>query len=445
MAQRTQGNARRRRRKTRKVRRARIPAALLILCVLVSVAGVVELVRAVNMVFGSNVQPVAETARQTTPATESSVPTDGSHRVTFCAVGDNLINEGGEYTVDLLGMADDWAGTVGDGEYDFSPLYANVRQAVSSADIALVNQETTLGGNDEFEYMGFPSYNTPDEVADAVAACGFDVVNCATNHTYDLWVDAIEHSLGVWARQDAVKVIGSYVSEQDRSNIRVIEKDGIRIAFLAYCYGQNGYEQQDLPNDYYAAPIDRTKMREEVLAARTIADAVVVYLHWGEEMSHDITDEQQELASYVAGLGVDLLIGSHAHVIQPVAYISRGIPTTTGKEATSSQGMLCVYGLGDFVSGYTLPEAILSGMFTCDFVLDKDGTVSIERPSWHALVEHAEEGVDTVYALSDYTPELAERNQLLARVEDEYGYADKIEWARQTTRDVIGNAVQLYL
>gem|GEM_PF-1218195 len=389
-------------------------------------------------------------------------------KVSFCAVGDNLINEAGDYTADLLGLADAWEGTEGDGAYDFSPLYAQIKDTVSSYDIAFINQETTLGGNDEFDYEGYPSYNTPDEMAQAVADSGFDVVNCNTNHTYDTWTGSIEHAQKVWAAQKDVDVIGSYTSEEDREKIRVVDRNGMKIAFLSYCYGQNGYSQEDLPNDYYAVPFDKDKMATEVARAKKLADAVVVYMHWGEENTHELSSEQHEYAQYLADLGVDLTIGSHAHVIQPVAYITRNATATgedaadedtdedeaadadetTGDEAAdagddSQDKMLCVYGLGDFVSGYTLPKTILSGMFTCDFVRDDAGKVTVENPVWHGVVEHNEGDVDEVYLLSDYSDELAQRNTLLARVgeNDEYTTSDPLEWAQQTTLDVVGDVI----
>lgn len=401
-----------------------------------------------------------ELAAEEAPLEEEGEGLKAIRRVSFAAVGDNIINTAGDYSVDLLALADAWSGEEEDGLYDFSPLYRTLEPTISSYDIAFINQETTLGGNEEYKYQGYPSYNTPDEVASAVANAGFDIVNCATNHTYDMWVDAIAHSHQTWALQD-ILMIGSYRSAEDRQNIRVVDQNGIKVAFLAYCYGQDGYTQDDLPNDFYAAPFDRTKMRQEILAAQEIADAVVVYMHWGENLEHEVSEEQRDLANYLAGLGVTLVIGSHSHVVQPVEYVPRGIRTTTGVNTAADKGMLCVYGLGDFVSGYTLPDAVLSGMFTCDFVLDDSGEVRVERPIWHALIEHNDASIDTVYQLSQYTQDLAETNTLLAPLNEEedpearlwdYEEGDEVElpekvdplaWARQTTIDNVGTAIEV--
>ena len=192
-------------------------------------------------------------------------------------------------------------------------------------------------------------------------------------------------------------------------------------------------------------------------------------MHWGDENTHELSEEQREYASYLASLGVDLTIGSHAHVIQPVEYVSRSKYSSYGDDedadagtddestesedsstkksskANDSNKMLCVYGLGDFVSGYTLPKTILSGMFSCDFVRDAKGKVSIKNPVWHGLVEHYDGDTDAVYLLSDYTDELAQSNVLLARVgeNEEYTTSDPLEWAQQTTQDVIDDVIKV--
>ena len=433
-------------RRRRKVRRPTISTTLIVLSALICVGVVAEIARAVITLAQGNRNYAGP---QTTLVEEDveAEATPAPRRVSFCAVGDNLINAEGEYTVDLLGLADSWDGQVEDGSFDFTPLYEKIKPTISAYDIALVNQETVLGGTGSFKYQGFPSYNTPDEVAPALADAGFDVVNCNTNHTYDLWTDAIEHAQAVWANEGGVSVIGSYASEADRSNIRVIEANGLKVAFLSYSYGQNGYTQDELPNDYYAAPIDRDKMRTEIEAAQEIADAVVVYMHWGDEDSFELNEEQRDISAFLAGMGVDLTIGSHAHVIQPVSYVTRGIPTTDGSGANASNGMLCVYGLGDFVSGYTLPKNVLSGMFTCDIVASESGKVTIENPLWHALIEHNEGDTDAVYELIGYTEEMAQRNRLLDRAgEDGEGVADdRLSWARATTQEVVGDAIEIVM
>lgn len=416
---------------------------------------VVFVVRGISGCVSSQVTPAAEAPTTTEAAADAAATTvaatttdpnapatkvlacsntaSGMGRMSFSAVGDNLMNE------NLLTLADGWAGSVGDGTYDFSPFYAEVAPVVQSRyDVSFINQETTLGGSDRYDYMGYPSYNTPDSLADAVADAGWRIVNTNSNHTYDTWTPSIEHAQQVWDAKTGLVTIGSYASEADRDTVRVVECNGIRLAALSYCYGQNGYEQSDLPNDYYAVPYDEAKMRSDVERARQVADVVLVYMHWGEEYTNGASDEQRAIAQVCADIGVDVVIGSHAHVIQPVEWVSR---SGGGK-------MLCAYGLGDFVSGYqNSPNCILSGMLSCDFVRvgedEQDGEdvgpggIAVRNVVWHPLVEHMAGNTDVVRFVKGYSADDANANELLSSV------GDPTTWPLEKTREVIGDAITI--
>lgn len=412
------------------------------------------------------VPTASSTSEQSADETAQAVA--GPTKASFIAMGDNLANDS------ILQMADAWSGTTGDGSYDFSPLYQRLDSLIHGYDLAFVNQETVLGGtNLGFRYNGYPSYNTPDSMAQAVSDAGFNVVNFNSNHSYDIGADAIEHAQQVWSGLSNVTLIGSYTSEQDRSNIRVVEKNGIKVAFLSYSYGQNGRSQAQLPNDYYAVPWDADRAKEEVAAAKELADLVVVYMHWGIEYANNPSLVQQQEAHYLASLGVNLVIGSHVHVIQPVRWIrwdtaeqkaeelqtaQVGETLTTAKVTTvdsapaaatgevvaqeegcdSSNATLVVYGLGDFVSGYTnASDCVLSGAFTCDFGKDENGAASITNPRWIPLVEHRSGSDDYVVAVRDYSEEDAAANELLTDQTAPY------EWLHTQTEAVIGTVLPI--
>lgn len=383
---------------------------------------------------------------------EGRTTASGMGRMSFSAVGDNLMN------ANLLTLADSWAGSEGDGEYDFSPFYTEIKDYIQNqCDVSFINQETTLGGTDNFDYMGYPSYNSPDSLADAVAEVGWRIVNTNSNHTYDTWTDSIVHAQEVWNAKTSLVTVGSYSSEADRNTIRTVECNGIRVAILSYSYGQNGYEQSDLPNDYYAVPYSEDDLKTDVANAQKVADATIVYLHFGTEYTNEANDEQKAIAQVCADNGVDVVIGSHAHVIQPVEWIER----------PDGSKMLCAYGLGDFVAGYTgRPETIMSGMITFDFVRTGDastdeattdeaqtsdasseaamsydtvgpGGIAVTNVVWHPLIEHMEGTTDTVRFVSNYTDEEARANELLSTLDDPLG------WIKETTQDVIGDAVTI--
>lgn len=354
----------------------------------------------------------------------------GNGRVTFCAVGDNLMND------NLLALADEWGGSEGDGVYDFAPFYTDIAPIISSYDLSFVNQETTMGGTENFDYMGYPSYNTPDSLAQTLVDVGFKVMATNSNHTYDTWVPSIEHQQELLADFPDLLTIGSYASEEDRNTPRVAECNNIRISFLSYSYGQNGYELSDLPNDYYAVPYSDEALAADVERAREVSDFVIVYLHMGDEYTHEPTDEQRRIAQYAADLGVGMMIGSHAHIIQPLEWIERSEGTPlSGEDGPNDGRMLVAYGLGDFVSGYeNNPETIMSGMLSCTFVRGDGGAsdISVEDVVWHPVIEHREGNEDKVMLVSDYTPELANQNELLAGLDDPYA------WIESTTKEVIG-------
>ena len=382
---------------------------------------------------------------------EGRTTASGEGRVSFSAVGDNLIN------ANLLDLVASWSPVGEDGTqtYDFHPLYEHVKPYIQdSYDVSFINQETIMGGMSYFNYAGYPSYNTPESMAEAI---------------YDIWVDAIEHQQKMFDEQySEIAVIGSYATEEDYQTPRVVECNGVRIAFLSYSYGQNGYELSDLPNYYYSTWWDEDRMKADVARAREVADAVVVYLHTGIEYTNTPSPDQVTWSYACAQANVDLVIGSHVHWIQPIEWLDRA---DGGK-------MLVVHGMGDFVSGYhDNPECILGGMFSCDFVKVEptspeatteggdaaasddaaqadasseaeatDGTeptayyptgIKLENLVWHPTIEHWADGRDTVYLMRDYSRELAASNELLV------GLGDPYQWIIDTTSNVIGDVVDI--
>ena len=362
---------------------------------------------------------VAAVRALTAPAGDPATPTEptGPATVHFVAVGDNLPE------IKIAAYADARAGEVGDGDYDYSAVYEHVRPYVESADLAYVDEETHLGG-DDIGPKGYPSFNTTDQMADAIVGCGFDLVASATNHAYDWgYFGANEHSRSVW-NQQPVAFTGTATSEEEAAEVATVERNGITFALLSYTYGVNGYDQSDLP-DYAVNFIDRDRIADDVARAREQADVVLVAMHWGTENLMEADDYQTEYAQYLADLGVDVVLGSHPHVIGPMEWVE-------GKDGNRT---LVAYSLGNFVSNHDAPSAKheLEGMLSCDFVRGDDGDVSVENVTWTPLVMHTDGTSFAVYALKDYTAELAAAHPVLS------GLDDPIGWLRQTTADVIGD------
>lgn len=259
-------------------------------------------------------------------------------------------------------------------------------------------------------------------MADAIVDAGFDLVASASNHAYDWgYFGAVEHSRSVW-NQKPVAFTGTAANEEEAQAIPVVERNGISFALLDYTYGVNGYAQGDLPA-YAVNFIDEERIAADVARAHEMADIVLVAMHWGTENLTEADAEQQRLAQFLADLEVDVVLGSHPHVIGPLAWV----------QGASGHRTLVAYSLGNFISRHEAPalENELEGMLSCDFVRE-DGVVSIQNVVWTPLVNHTEEGAFSVYALKDYTPDLAARHTLLSQLDDPIGQLGAL------TRQVIG-------
>ena len=252
--------------------------------------------------------------------------------ITLAMVGDALIND------NLYSDAKK------DNSYDFKPYLRLIKEKISSYDLAYYNQETILGG-ESIGLSSYPAFNSPWEVGDAMLDTGFNIVSLATNHTMDRGEKAVLLSREYWNQKKDIYSIGSYTSFEEKENIesKIYEKNGIKYAILNYTYGTNGIEVPknkeylvnlwpNLNNDYRKTIInDINKIRDKV-------DVLMVAMHWGIEYTHTPTTLQKEIANFLSQNGVDIIIGTHPHVIEPVEYINN---------------TLVIYSLGNFISAQT--------------------------------------------------------------------------------------------
>lgn len=219
-----------------------------------------------------------------------------------------------------------------DGSYDFTPMFTYIKPLIKDYDLKYVNQESIIGGP-SFKYSGYPTFNAPDSIGDSLIDTGFNVVGLANNHAYDKGENAIIYSNKYWGSKDVI-TSGTYSSFEDRDDIKIHEKNGIKYAFLAYTTSLNGYtlssDKSYLVNVYsdYLVKDDINKIKDKV-------DVVIVAMHWGDEYTNTPTNSEREIASYLSELGVDLIIGTHPHVVQPIEYVGE---------------TLVIYSLGNFIS-----------------------------------------------------------------------------------------------
>lgn len=296
-----------------------------------------------------------------------------------------------------------------DGTYQYDHLFAQVKEDIEGADLALVNQETILGGTD-LGLSSYPNFNSPYEVGDAEVKAGFDVILQATNHALDKGKTGLLNDIAFWDQKyPEIAYLGIQdTKEEQDENIYVYEKEGIRIAILNYTYGTNGIPlPEGMP--YAVNLLDEQKIRKDMEKANAISDFQIVCPHWGTEYYLDVDESQKRWTRLFLENGVDLVIGAHPHVIEPIRM----------ETDESGNQMLVYYSVGNFVNGTesydgTPGDRMLGGMAKVTIGYDENGELGIKSYGVTPLVCHMAQGnAYTVYRLSDYTQELAQENLIL--------------------------------
>lgn len=252
---------------------------------------------------------------------------------------------------------------VGDGTYNFTLLDRIGRYAQPYA-LRYYNQETILGG-DDLGIHGYPTFNGPQSWGDyMVDTLGFNMVSTANNHCLDMGTYGLTNSVNYWKSKDGVMMSGTYLSQEEYDAIPVGESNGIRYAFLSYCHDMNGL----LPEEpYYVSCYvgHEEELLHKVQQAKTMADVVIVAMHWGVEYQTTPSEEQTTLAQQLADAGADIIIGDHPHCIQPVQWLN-------------DHKTICFYAMGNLVAAqYDLSRIELMAGLTIQKTTWPDGHVDI--------------------------------------------------------------------
>ena len=262
-------------------------------------------------------------------------------RMSLIAVGDVLIHE----SVYKDAYIDD--------KYDFNHMFTEIEPILKNYDLKFCNQESIIGGI-YLGISGYPSFNSPDEIGDELVKLGFNMISLANNHAMDKGEDAIHYSNSYWKSKDVI-TSGSYSNNEEMNSINIYEKNDIKYAFLAYTTSLNGY----LTKEYLVNMYSDDKVKNDIEKIKDKVDLIIVSMHWGEEYTNTPNNEQVRIANYLSSLGVNLIIGHHPHVVQPVTYIN---------------DTLVIYSLGNFISnqltlGINQGIGLMVGM---DIVIDED-------------------------------------------------------------------------
>ena len=258
-----------------------------------------------------------------------------------------------------------------DGSYNFKPQIELIKEISSKYDLVYYNQETVLGGT-ELGLSNYPRFNSPYEVGDAFVDAGFNLVSLATNHTMDKNEQGVLNSVAYWKKQKGVVTSGQWSSyeEREKSVSSIYEINGIKYAFLSYTTWTNGLETP-YGKDYLNNVYSDEKAKADIEKVKDKADIIIVAMHWGTEYYLGVDKSQDRIAQFLSEQGVQLIIGAHPHVVEPVEYINDG-------------KTFVIYSLGNLISDQEGNERLTGLMMTVKIKkkVDVDGkvTVTVEEP-----------------------------------------------------------------
>ncbi|MHC0035528.1 CapA family protein [Pseudoneobacillus sp. C159] len=323
----------------------------------------VVLIGSATLVTNFYLETKEETVYQTSNHQEREVFLNGKEittKLTLGGIGDILIH--------------DWVyeDAYSPSGYDFKPMFKKVKGILQRPDVLLANQETVLGGV-EMGLSSYPTFNSPQEVGDALIDAGVDIVSTANNHSLDKGEKGILNSIAYYEKV-GLPYVGFFKDKQDQDRLRIIQKNGVKLAFLSYSYGTNGIPVPK-GKDYLVNLIDQDKMKAEIHRARAEADVVVMSLHWGNEYQRIPTDAQQLLAQFLVDEGVDVIFGHHPHVLQPMNML----------KSKDNRQAFVVYSLGNFISGQMRDYKDIGGLATIEITkkVSPEGTsITISNPGF---------------------------------------------------------------
>lgn len=307
-----------------------------------------------------------------------------------------------------------------DGAYDFTKHFANMADIFKAADLAVISQDTVLGGIE----LGATStetgiFNTAVELADGMADAGINVVLAANNHIMDEGSAGLNTMMSYFStKYPNITLLGVNNSREAKDEPVYVETNNIKIAMINYSYGSNQTADLDA-SPYLLNQYDENWLSDILKQAREEADFIIAFPFWGEQNSMDYTQEQERQAQFLADNGVDLIIGSYPHVVEPVKWIT----------AENGDRTLVYYSLGNFQSIQNTVENMLGGQANVTISKEEDGT-HISDYSLDFVVTHYEQresseyyDIVTTYPLADYTSDLAARHGMSVSGNEEFNLA----------------------
>ena len=326
--------------------------------------------------------------------------------ISICMVGDLLMHK------PILDYAESQKRN---NTYNFDFIFENMEKYIKEYDIKIINEEVLISGT-KFNITGYPRFNSPLELADSVVKAGFNVILKATNHVNDKNEEARMADLNNWKKFPNVKVIGSYLNEDEAKKITYFEIKGIKIALLNYGYGSN----RQIKYKYIMNKIEYFKIKEDIETSRKEgADLIIVLPHWGREYNLKKNKYQEKWAKIFFELGVDIVIGTHPHVIEPVEVM---------EDKDTNRKMYIFYSIGNFINSSSSKKKnvfwrFLGGM--AHIIVGRiNNRVAIKEVKFIPLITHIyeENNKTTTFKVKDYDENMAKKNFVRVKNDETFSY-----------------------
>ena len=273
------------------------------------------------------------------------------------------------------------------GAYDFSYVFDDISLYTKTADICVGNLETTFAGED-VGYSGYPTFNTPDSLAYELKDIGIDVLSTAGNHALDKGFNGLSRTIDVLNDADIAHT-GTYKTEEEQNTILTKYVKGIKIAFVNFTYGTNGIK---IPSgkEFCVNLIDNDLITKQLdLAKSQNPDIIVACMHWGNEYKTTPNDTQKELSTFLFQNGVDIILGTHPHVLEPMEK-----QTVTLEDGTTKDGFV-IYSLGNFISGQTAENTKTSIILNLTITKHTDGKITIDKAEYKPIYMYTDKSLKT--------------------------------------------------
>lgn len=272
-------------------------------------------------------------------------------------------------------------------EYDFSYVYEDIKNYTLSSDITIGSLETTFAGKEK-GYSNYPTFNTPDSLATALKDIGVDVVSLAGNHALDYGYTGLCRTIDVF-NNIGLSHLGTYKTAEDQEKILIKDVKGVKIAFINYTYGTNGIP---LPSgkDFCVNLIDKDFIKKQINQAKEQnVDMIVACMHWGTEYRTTANSEQKDLANFLFENGVDVILGNHPHVLEPMEKKTITLQDGTTKDA------FVVYALGNFTADQRDEITRDSAILNLTITKNSDGKISIDKVNYVPIYMYKNTNVST--------------------------------------------------